>query len=268
MDRLGLLAAVVAVTLYPGGAFAGLAGLIAGRRLPRLDAWAAWTPGSALGGVAVLVAASLLPLPGSPAGAIPEGGAPSNLLGLLVLLAAGAALCVTTPAPDGGGPGHADAPSATAVPPRRRGWRWRPTPGGLQVTAIVVAAVPLLALTAEAATLASGVVAGLGAPRLAAARALAAAALVLSAPLAIPDDGGAPAAAPGLALGVALLLAAAIAEPGGLAARAGAISGLYALGIVALGGWLAVPIRRWGTAALGLAVGLAVAATVLALAGS
>ena len=89
-----MLEAVLAVAVYPGGAFLALSALLLG--------WARGAPRGrpltlvqAAGLFAACVAAALAPLPGSPAAALPPApafGAPPNLVAALLLEAAAVAL--------------------------------------------------------------------------------------------------------------------------------------------------------------------------------
>jgi hypothetical protein len=97
MDPLGLLLAVVAIAIYPGGLFlAGLAWLThrAGGLPPgtRLDAR------SLAAIVIAALAASMASLPGSPAAALPPpGGATPNLAAAVLLLFVGGAIVAHEP---------------------------------------------------------------------------------------------------------------------------------------------------------------------------
>lgn len=258
MDRLGLLAAVVALVVYPGGLFALLAGIVVGLvggQRPSLGTTS--DRGAALGALLVLVAAAMLPLPGSPAGAIPEGGAPSNLLALLVLLGVGTALLGD----------HATEAASTRERPAGRG-PGAATEGRLQLAAAGAAALPVLGLAMGAASIASGVVAGLPGTRLVVARALTAAVLVLCAPLVGARTRGAGRGGRAIAEGVCLLLAAAVAEPQRLTAAPGVASAAYALAVVAGGATLGLAVRRARLPALACAASLGLTATLLALIGA
>ena len=90
MDILGVLAAVIAVAVFPGGAFLLTCAVVAG--------WTpggaasgdglGWTVGALTAGVAVTLAAALLPLPGSPAAQLPpDSGVLPNLAGIALLVA-------------------------------------------------------------------------------------------------------------------------------------------------------------------------------------
>lgn len=188
MDTLSLLAAVVAMTLFPGGLYAcAAAGGVAWAARIRPAATAGWTPTTLAAAALALFAAALVPLPQSPAAELPTGGgAPTNLLAVLLLL--GAALAIGT------------AP------------RW-PRP---RLAAAAAAAVPLLLLAAQAATLSFPVVVGLPGPRLAAGRGLAATALLLAAPLlAGLDDAATPRGLRALLTAVPALVAAVLLAPPG-----------------------------------------------------
>ncbi len=142
MDALGLLAAVVAVTLFPGGvyAFAAAGGAAVAGRLPA--ARLPWTSAHAGAAALLLFAAALVPLPQAPAAALPApDGAPSNLLAVLLLL--------------GGGITAGTLASWTRA----------------RIAAATAAVAPLLVLAAAAATLSLPVVVALPGRELAAARA-------------------------------------------------------------------------------------------------
>src|SRR5258708_1563500 len=160
MDVLSLLAAIVALTVFPGGFYlAAVAGGVAvSARLPA--ARALWSP-AALAAVALLVfAAALVPLPGAPSAVLPiDSGAPANLLAILLLLGSGLAL---------------------GTAPR---WSRARAAAGLAALA------PLLVLAAHAATLDVSVATGLPGPGLPVAPAQSAAT-----PLPAPPLPGRPAA--------------------------------------------------------------------------
>lgn len=97
MDPLGLLLAIVAVAVYPGGLFLAALAVVVQRTggLPRvrdLDA-------RALGAViAATLAASMSSLPGSPAASLPPpGGATPNLAAAILLLFVAASLAAPEP---------------------------------------------------------------------------------------------------------------------------------------------------------------------------
>jgi len=211
MDALGLFAAVVAVTLFPGGVYAcaaaGGAVVAGGVR----GAGSRWTP-AALGAAALLIfAAALVPLPQSPATELPgPGGAPTNLLAALLLIGGGIAL-------------------GTAP-------RW----SRLRVSAAMAAVVPLLVLAAQAATLSFPVVVGLPGPRLAAARALAAGAILLAVPaLGGLRDESVPRGLRALQVAVPALVAAVLlAPPGWSNIPAAAAAALSLAGIAVYAGVL------------------------------
>jgi hypothetical protein len=233
MDTLALLSAVVAVLLYPGGAYlAGAAVLACGRAAVPVR----WTAPGAAGVVCAGLAAALLPLPGSPAISLPGRSGPSpNLLGMLVLLAAAVAL--TGPV------------------------RWsRP-----RLLVAVAATVPALALAAAAATFSLPVIVGLPGTRLAIARDLAAVAVLLAAPLLLPDEPGAsPPPARALVLGVVVLAGMSLWAPAALPNLPGAAAALVVLAAVAAHGRLAPALgRRAARQVSAVAAAAAVAAVVL-----
>lgn len=216
MDALGLFAAVVATTLFPGGIYAcavaggaGWAARLGGGRT-------AWTPTALAAATLLLFAAALVPLPDSPAVQLPAGGgADTNLLAVLLLLGAATAL--------GTAPAWPRARIATAA----------------------AAAVPLLVLCAQAATLSFAVVTGLPGPRLAAGRALAATALLLAAPaLARLDDEATPRALRALLVAVPALVAAPLLAPPGWSNIPGAAAAALTLAGVALYAALVARLRR------------------------
>jgi hypothetical protein len=221
MDALGLLAAVVAVTLFPGGvyAFAAAGGAAVAGRLPA--AQRPWTSAHAGAAALLLFAAALVPLPQAPAAALPApDGAPSNLLAVLLLLGAG--IAAGTPA------------------------SWTRA----RIAAATAAVAPLLVLGAAAATLSLPVVVALPGRELAAARALAATAILVAAPLlGRVQDTATPRPLRALLLVVPALVAAVLLAPPGwsnipaAAAAAMTLAGiaLYA-GVVALG-WRVVGTR-------------------------
>ncbi len=184
---LSLFAAVVAVALFPGGAYAvALAGGMAATG--RLEAARApWSSASLAAAVLLLFAAALVPLPGSPSAVLPlDNGAAANLLATLLLTGAGLA--------------------AGTAP----GW---PRP---RLAAAAAAVAPLLVLAAGAATLDFPVVVALPGRDLAAARVLAAVTVLLAAPvLARPHDAARPRTVRALALAVPALIAAVLLAPPG-----------------------------------------------------
>jgi hypothetical protein len=246
MDVLGLFAAVVAVTLFPGGVYASAAAggaLWAGRLVPaRGDT--AWTPAALAAAALLLFAAALVPLPQSPATALPSpDGAPSNVLAVLLLAGAGIALG-TSP-------------------------RWtRP-----RVAAAAAATLPLLVLAAQAATLSFPTVAGLPDRALGLARALGAVALLAAVPvLGRLDDAAVPRPLRALQVAVPALVAAVLLAPPGWSNLPAAAAAAMALGGVALyGGVLGVVQRllRGHLSPLALLAGAAAIASIVvaALAG-
>jgi hypothetical protein len=229
MDVTGLLAAALAVAVFPGGLYLASAALASSRGTApfRVEAL---TPPEVAGLVAITFAAALLPLPGAPSQLIPTtGGAPPNLLALLLL--AGMVL-------------------GLATAPRWDVWR---------CAAVMAAVLPLLALAAEGSTLTATTVAGLQGGHLGIARMLAALALVLAGP-AVAGAG---------ALTGAGAIAASAAEAGGGAAAGTDAGGrsLPVAATVALCALLAVAIglpASWSSVpgVVVAVLGLAVAAVV------
>lgn len=187
MDILSVLAAVVAVALFPGGAYtlALAGGMAASGRLRA--ARVPWRSGSLAAAALLLFAAALVPMPGAPSAVLPlDSGAAANLLAALLL--AGGALAVGT------------APHW----PR------------LRLVTAVAAVAPLLVLAAGAATLDFPVVVALPGRDLAAARALAAVTVLLAAPvLGRPADTTHPRGLRALSLAVPALVAAVLLAPPG-----------------------------------------------------
>jgi hypothetical protein len=236
MDVLSLLAAIVAVTVFPGGFYlaAVAGGVAAGGRLPAARG-TTWSP-PALAAVALLVlTAALVPLPGAPSAVLPlDNGAPANLLAILLLLGGGLAL-------------------GTAP-------QWSRT----RIAAGLAALAPLLVLAAQAATLDVSVVVGLPGRSLAAARALAAATLLLATPvLARPADTALPRGLRAVAVAVPTLLAAVLLAPPGWSGLPAAVAAALVFGGIAayavLAGGLARLLR-------GAELPLAVAAVLTAIA--
>jgi hypothetical protein len=235
MDSLGLLAAAVAVAVFPGGLFTAVVAWTAAAtgRLP--VAHARW-PAPTVGGLIMLVAAcSQVPLPGTPATTLPDrGGAPANLLAVLVLLGAGVALVVAS--------------------------TWRPS----QVVAAIAAGLPPLVIGAASATFAFPVLAGLPGRDLEAARVAAAAALLLAAPhLALPADIALPRVARATVLAGALLVAAGLAVPATLGSLPGiAVAAIVIGAAAAYGAVLAVAGRRLSSPVLPALATIAAATSI------
>jgi hypothetical protein len=235
MDSLGLLDAAVAVAVFPGGAFTALVAWTAAGsgRLPM--AHARW-PAPAVGGLVMLVVAcSQVPLPGTPAATLPDrGGAPANLLGVLVLLGAGVGLVA----------------AAT----------WRPS----QVVAAIAAGLPPLIIGAASATFAFPVLAGLPGRDLEAARVAAAAALLLAAPhLALPGDIALPRVARATVLAGALLVAAGLTVPATLGSLPGiAVAGIVVAAAAVYGAILALAGRRLSSPVLPCLATIAAATSI------
>jgi hypothetical protein len=238
MDVLSLLAAVVAVALFPGGAYAAAVagGAAAGSRLPPTRAL--WSSTSLAAAALLFFAAALVPLPGAPSATLPlETGAPANLLATLLLLAGGLAL--GTP----------------------------PTWSRVRVAAGIAAVAPLLVLAAAAATLDFPVVVSLPGRELAAARALAAATLLFAAPVVgRPGDPTLPRGLRALSLAVPALVAAVLlAPPGWSGLQATVAAAMVAAGMVLYGGLTGVLARllRGSIPLAVLATGTAIASIVL-----
>jgi hypothetical protein len=237
MDRIGLLAAAVAVIAFPGGAFAAAAGLMAAagsndlRRAGEPDT--AWTPATVAGLAALAMAAALVPLPGSPALTLPSLGAPGNLLAIIVLVAAAVVLC--DGAPD----------------------RWDP----LRLAAAAGCVVAVTTLCAAAASFNPDIVAGLGGGRAGAARLLTGASLLLAIP-SLVGAGGRPRAPAYAVVGVVAALGVAVGEPSALASTAGVVSAAAALAAAAAAGGAGALLP--GRLREILAVAAAATATVLA----
>jgi hypothetical protein len=236
VDVLSLLAAVTAVALFPGGLYATAVALAAttGGRLPRASE--PWTAGHAAGAVLLVCGAALVPLPGSPALVLPlQTGAPTNLLGALLLVGAGVAL--------------------TAPP----GWP------RLRLVPAVAAAMPLLVLAASAATLSFPVVVALPGRELAAARALAAAAILLAAPVLVRvGDHCIPLLLRGLGIAVPALVAAVLlAPPGWSNLPAAAAAAMVVAGVALYGALLGAVVRLLRRRAL-LGAGAASCAAAIA----
>jgi len=242
MDVLSLFAAVVAMVLYPGGVYSlAVAGGAALRLAP---ARVPWSSASLAAAVLLLFAAALVPLPASPSTTLPlDSGTQSDLLGALVLLAAGLAV--------GGPPGW----------PRTR------------LVAALAALAPLLLLAAGAATLDLPVVVALPGRHLDAARTLAAVALLVAAPVAARSVATeVPRGLRALQLAVPALLAAVLlAPPGWSGLPAAAAAAMVAAGVAAYAA-LAGTLVRVAPAAdrtlPTLAVAAAIASIVLTALGS
>jgi hypothetical protein len=233
MDPLGLLAAVVAVLVYPGGTYLAAAALLAAGRSALAPA--RWTAPAAAGAACAALAAALLPLPGSPAVGLPDRSGPApSLVPLLVLL--GAAVALT-------GPAH---------------WTRQ------RVALAMATTLPGLTLAASAATFSLPVIVALAGTGAAAARDLAAAALLLAAPHLLPEGAGEPPAlARALVLGVLVLAGMSLWLPAALPDLPGAVVAALLLAAVAAHGRLAAaPLARLAarsTARLATGAGLAAA---------
>ncbi|HET9051300.1 MAG TPA: hypothetical protein VFO60_06315 [Candidatus Dormibacteraeota bacterium] len=247
MDPVGLLAATVAMAVFPGGAFAvaaaaavALGGLPGRRRAGtggEVAGAGADAPPSLAAIAALAFAAALVPLPGSPMRSLPAAAATDNVVAVEALLCAAVVLS--------GGPG--------------RRWTWT------AIAAAGLAASAVLALGAVAASFAPDVVAGLTDSRGGTARLLAGGAAILVAPT-LAGLGTAAARAHRLGVaGVTAALALAIGEPQSLANAAGVLSAVAALAAAAAAGLATLlPVRlRELLAAAAAALAVAVAATLL-----
>jgi hypothetical protein len=224
VDPSGLLEAVLAVAVYPGAAYLILAALL--HRLVAGRPSGLGSPGpvpaaTLLPVIAATVATAMLPMTGSPALRLPPAtGVAPNVVALAVLLAV---------AVDLGGSSKRVSLLAAA------------------------AAVPILALAANQATLSAVAVSTSGGGTGLAARSLAAAILVLAA---ASTAGGRAASVVVAALaltGASLVIPAALADAPPIACAAAS------LGVVALGGAVARLSLRWPSTAL-TGAGLAAAA--------
>ena len=216
MDVLSLLAAVVAVALFPGGAYAAAVagGAAAGGRL--VVARVPWSSSSLAAAALLLFAATLVPLPGAPSATLPlETGASANLLAALLLLGGGLALGTPT--------------------------QW----SRARIAAGIAALAPLLVLAAGAATLDFPVVVGLPGRQLAAARALAAVTLLLAAPvLGCPADPALPRGLRALHLAVPALVAAVLLAPPGWSGLPAAVTAaMVAAGVAVYAGLVGLVAR-------------------------
>ncbi len=217
MDTLSLFAAVVAMTLFPGGVYAcAVAGGAGWAARLRGTAHQGWTPAALAAAALLLLAAPLVPLPDAPAVELPAGGgAAVNLLGAMLLLGAAVAL------------------GTAAEWPRTR------------IAAAAAAAAPLLVLCAQAATLSFTVIAGLPGAGLAAGRALAAVALLLAVPvLARIEDARTPRPLRALLVAVPALVAAPLLAPPGWSNIPGAAAAALTVAGVALYAAVVAALRR------------------------
>jgi hypothetical protein len=232
VDPTGLLDAVLAVAVYPGAAFIGLAALlhrrVAGRHGTLLGAPGALPAATLLPVLAAIVAVAMLPLPGSPALRLPPpSGAAGNVVAVAVLLAVAVDL--------GAG---SRRPAALAL----------------------AAAVPVVALAAAGGTLSALAIALAGSNAAVAARSIAAALLVLAA----ATSSGSRAAS--VVLSALSLSAAALVVPAALPGVPAVIGAIACLGVVLLSGLLARLHDRWSARALTIAGAAgAVGGTALAL---
>jgi hypothetical protein len=232
MDPTGLLGAVLAVAVYPGAIFIGLAALmhrrLAGRRGAVLASPGTVPVATLVPALAATVAASMLPLTGSPALRLPPpAGAAGNVIAVAVLLAIAVDL------------GTASRRVALLA---------------------AAAALPVLALAAAGSTLSVLAIALAGSPAAVAARSLSAALLLLAA----ATSSGSRAAS--VVVSALALAAAALVLPAVLSGVPPVLGALAALGVVATSGVLARLRDRWSVRALTVAgTAGAVGGTVLAL---
>ena len=198
MDALGLLQAVVAVAVYPGGAFLGLAAW-AFRRTSGARGVEPMNAAGVAAAAAACLAAALAPLPASPAAILPpQGRAAPNLAVAALLL--GGAIGVGARGP----------------------WDRRRT------VAAAVALVPVAALAAGSATLALPAVITQPGVAFIAARSGAAAAVLATAPLICRTYGPGQAAVHSVLVAAAAVLALSLVVPPQLTgwAAAGAAAGV------------------------------------------
>jgi hypothetical protein len=232
VDPVTLLAAVVALVAFPGGAYTLAAGGLAMRATgPPALRPSPWTAAHLTGCVLLLTAAALIPLPGAPTAVLPSDGAPANLTAAVLLAGAGVVCTI------GGG-------------------------GALRLLAAVTAATPLLALAVAASSLSLDSVTALSGARFGAARWLAAGVVVVLAPLLCSGDEDAPGPAVALCSAVVLLFGLGIALSGRFGNAPGVITAVVVLGAM-------VPVAAVGRLVRGsplLAVAVATpAATVASL---
>jgi len=232
VDPIGVLAAVLAIGVYPGGLFLALAAVLhrwtARHRRAVIGPPPSITPAAAVAVVGATVAAGMLPLTGSPALRLPPpGGVAGNLVAVGVLLAVSVDL--------GAGSIRASVLAAAA-------------------------AVPVLGLAAAAGTVSVMVIAAVPDAAGLLARAIAAVLLVLAG-----ASTGATWTASAVAAALALA-ASALVVPAALGDVPAPVAALACLAVVAASGVLTRWSVRWRTGLL--AVSGAVAAgggTVLAL---
>jgi len=194
MDPLGVLQAIVALALYPGGLFFGFLVWLTGG-LFRTSRWSTLRPREVSALITIDLAVAAAPLPASPAGSLPPlAGAAPNLAVTALLVAAGVVL----------------------VAPRQ--WDARrliSAAGAVTAAALAVVAAASLALTAITAEPGGQAVA---------IRAIAAAAILVAAPVLCGSLAGAPPGRRVVLTGMAVLGLSLLVPPGlaGWTALAGA----------------------------------------------
>jgi hypothetical protein len=239
MDPLGLLLAVLALTVYPGGLYLAAIAWASGHvaRLPQGREMTArdWLLTASAG-----VATALAPLPASPAGSLPPGtGAAPNLLVAAMLLAAALALA-----------------GAGRSTPRR-------------IIVVAAMAAPLLLLAVAAGSLSIPVIVAVPGAALTAARACTAAALLVAAPLVYHPFDTSPYNARAVLMASTCVFALSLVAP----ASTGWAALLTALAVAAAAMFYAVALgtlrrlaARDHVALLALSVALASSAAILSLA--
>ena len=243
MDALGLVEAVIALAVYPGGLFLALTAA-AVRRGAGLRGGAGGIPAAGLAAlVAAGFAASLAPLPASPATVLPPvAGAEPNLVVASILLAAAVALAA------------------------RGGWDAR------RLFAAGVAVVSLGTLAAAATTLALPSIDAAPGNTLVAARAATATALLVAAPFFCRTFGAGPAAVRAALTATAAILAFSLVTPAQLTGGAAALASLAVFAAALVYGLLlrlfgrVIRAEHRGVLTLAAAAG-AVAVAVVAAAG-
>jgi hypothetical protein len=231
MDPTGLLDAVLAVAVYPGGLFVAVAALVrrrlaghrAGPRPPGVPPAMSIVPV-----LSAVIGAAMLPLVGSPALRLPPpSGAPGNVVAILVLLAVAADL----------GTGRRAAAVLAAS-----------------------AALPVLGLAASLGTLNVIAISTAGGTAALAARVAAAAVLVVASSLVAAGRSASIVAAALALAGAALVI------PSAVRSDSAWLSGLACLGVVVVSGVLARLRDRWPRPLLAVGgTAACVAGTALAL---
>jgi hypothetical protein len=155
MDPLGLLLEIVAITVYPGGAFLAVLTWLT-RRVGGMPAGTTLDGRGLMAIVAATLAAAMSAVPGAPAASLPpSGGATPNLIAALLLLFVAGALVAPHP------------------------WSMR------RVAALGFGGLPLMLLGLAAASFSIAAVAGAGGDDAAVARILAVAAALIAMPLVV-----------------------------------------------------------------------------------